>query len=356
MEKRQPKGFNLYNVSLARNWLYALSILMIVFFHCGLKFSNTVINVIKVNCNFAVEIFFILSGISLYFSYSKDENPVQFLKRRLKRLLPYYCVFYFLIFFLKNILQNFNLSQFLLNFSTLDFWLNGLGNVPWFLCGILVIYLAYPLLYNLFFKEYKNKKYYLLVAIVSICFCSYFLIKLLPHLTIFFCRIPSVLIGVSLGKSVAERKTVKWSTIACLFVAFLLSIYLREIGQRLLFNVIYQNLLALILILLFTWIYNFNKRFIPFVNKIEFIGGFTFEIYMTHEKTQELLYEFLMSTNLLSFEYSSPLYQISAIILALIISVGLGKLINFAYKKLEEAFCKKRKSGNFISINDEAKP
>ena len=53
MEKRQPKGFNLYNVSLARNWLYALSILMIVFFHCGLKFSNTVINVIKVNCNFA---------------------------------------------------------------------------------------------------------------------------------------------------------------------------------------------------------------------------------------------------------------------------------------------------------------
>ena len=335
MKNKNNRGFKLYDVSLARNWLYAWAILMIVFLHCGLKFENDIINTIKSNCNYAVEIFFILSGISLYFSYSKNEDPIVFLKRRLKRLLPYYCVFYFAIFFIKNILQNFNLAQFFLNFSTLDFWFNGLGNAPWFLCAILVVYLAYPLLYNLFFKEYKHKKYYLTVAIVAILFSVYLLIKTFPHLGIFFSRVPAVLVGVALGKVVAEKRTIKWSSILCLFAAFLLSVYLRKIGQRLFFDIIYQNLLALTLIILLTLLYKFNQKFLPFINKFGFLGGFTFEIYMTHEKTQEMLYEFLSKTGIASFEYSAVWYQLTAIAIALIISVLLGTLIKWLYKKIE---------------------
>lgn len=353
--KNNHRGFKLYDISVARNWLYAWAILMIVFLHCGLKFESNIVNTIKSNCNYAVEIFFILSGISLYFSYSKNENPTVFLKRRLKRLLPYYCVFYFFVFFIKNILQNFNPAQFLLNFSTLDFWFNGLGNAPWFLCGILVVYLSYPLLYNLFFKEYKHKKYYLTAAIVAILFLTYFLIKVFPHLGIFFSRIPAVLIGVALGKVVFEKRVIKWHTIVCLFVAFLLSVYLRKIGQRLFFDIIYQNLLALTLIVLLTLLYNFNRRFLPFINKFGFLGGFTFEIYMTHEKTQEMLYGFLTGTEIALFEYSAVWYQLSAIVIALGISILLGTLVKRLYEKMELRFRKKNSNEERSSTDSKTK-
>ncbi len=335
------KGFKLYDISIARSWLYAWAILMIVFFHCGLIFKSDIVNTIKSNCNYAVEIFFILSGISLYFSYSKKEEQAPFLKRRFKRLLPYYCIFYFAIFFIKNIIQNFNPAQFLLNFSTLDFWFNGLGNVPWFLCGILVLYLAYPLLYGLFFKEYKNKKYYITVAVVAILFFSYFLMKLFPHLVIFFSRVPAILVGVAFGKAVSEKRVVKWRSIVLLFIAFLFSVYLRKIGQRLLFDIIYQNLLALTLIVLLTLLYKFNEKFLPFVNKLGFLGSFTFEIYMTHEKTQEMLYELLKFLKIGTFEYSNVWYQLIAILLAIAVSVSLGALVKWVYERIERLFRKR---------------
>ncbi len=333
--KESKVRFNLYDISKARNWLYTWAILMIVFFHCGLTFDSDIIRIIKSNCNYAVEIFFILSGISLYFSYSKAEEPIPFLKRRLKRLLPYYCVFYFIIFFIKNIIQNFNPAQFILNFSTLDFWLNGLGNVPWFLCGILAVYLVYPLLYRLFFKQYKNKAYYVTVAIFAILLFTFFVIRVFPHLIIFFSRIPAILIGVGMGKAVAEKRLIKPSTIVLLLIAFLFSIYLRKIGQRLIFDIIYQNLLALTLIVLLTLLYKFNLKFFPVVNKIEFLGMFTFEIYMTHEKTQEMTYEMLTALGVAKFEYSTVWYQLMAILLALIISITLGTIVKKLYKKVE---------------------
>ncbi len=342
MQYKKKSGFELYDVSIARNWLYAWAILMIVFFHCGLIFKSDVVNVIKSNCNYAVEIFFILSGISLYFSYSKKEDSTSFLKRRLKRLLPYYCVFYFIVFFIKNIIQNFNLAQFLLNFSTLDFWFNGLGNAPWFLCGIFVVYLSYPLLYHLFFKEYENKKYCVTVAIVAILFCVYLFMKLFPHLGIFFSRVPAVLIGVSLGKVVAEKRVIKWRTIVLLLVTFLLSVYLRKVGQRLFFDIIYQNLLALTLIVLLTLLYKFNQKFLPFLNKLGFLGCYTFEIYMTHEKTQEMLYEFLKFLGIGTFEYSAVWYQLIAIVTALIVSISLGTLVKFLYEKMDSRFRKRK--------------
>ena len=353
MQDRKKYGFELYDVSIARNWLYAWAILMIVFLHTGLIFKSDVVNIIKSNCNYAVEIFFILSGISLYFSYSKKEDPTSFLKRRLRRVLPYYCVFYFIIFFIKNIIQDFNLAQFLLNFSTLDFWFNGLGNAPWFLCGILVVYLSYPLLYHLFFKEYRNKKYYVTVVIVAILFCVYLFMKLFPHLGIFFSRVPAVLIGIALGKVVAEKRVVKWRTIVLLFVAFLLSVYLRKVGQRLLFDIIYQNLLALTLIVLLTLLHKFNQKFLPFLNKLGFLGGFTFEIYMTHEKTQEMLYEFLKLLGVGAFEYSAVWYQLIAIAIALIVSISLGTLVKILYDKMDCRFRKRGLDKKVVLSNDE---
>lgn len=92
MEKKKF-GYNLNNFSQARMFIYALSIFMIVIFHSGLTIGGSgtfhqILTTTKSYLFYAVDIFFIMSGISLYFSYSKDENPIAFLKRRFKRLLP----------------------------------------------------------------------------------------------------------------------------------------------------------------------------------------------------------------------------------------------------------------------------
>lgn len=165
----KKKTFNLFNISIARNLIYGLSIMWIVFFHSGLEIKSETIKLIKSYGDCGVEIFFILSGISLYFSFSKDENIISFYKRRLLRIIPSYLIVYTTVFLIFDIYQQHNIKQFLLDISMLDFWLHGLGRVPWFIAGIIVFYLLYPFIYRLLYNEYELKKFILpLVLLLSL--------------------------------------------------------------------------------------------------------------------------------------------------------------------------------------------
>ena len=80
------KKFNLDLISYNRNTIYGLSILWIMFFHSSLTFQREWINNIKKLGECGVDVFLFVSGISLYFSYTKNQNIKDFYRKRIQRI------------------------------------------------------------------------------------------------------------------------------------------------------------------------------------------------------------------------------------------------------------------------------
>lgn len=319
---------DLKSISYARNFIYGIAILWIVFYHCGLNININFFKIIKQYGDCAVEIFFFMSGCCLYFSYTKMSNPLLFYKKRLKRVLPYYLIFYGIVFIYFNLTKDFNIKQFLLNYSLLDFWINGLGNAPWFLAGIIGFYILYPFLYKLLFNKYRFKWFYITISLIITTLLSVYLSIKYVHLRIFIYRIPIFLIGTLMGKIVYENRGLKLYQLLILILFLILGYNLfnhyRDIA---IYKNIYYVPLSLTIVIGLSFLFLFNQKYIGFVNKIlGFIGMFTLEIYLTHEKVQENLMRILEVFNV-NVEFNNTFYQLSSIIIAFLISIFLSMAI-----------------------------
>lgn len=327
----------LKEISKARKFIYGLTIFMIVFYHAGFEINNSFLKFIKSYMDIGVEIFFFMSGVSLYFSYIKTSSPLTFYKRRLVRVMPYYLVFYGIVFIYFNIIKDFNILQFLLNYTMLDFWIHGLGNSPWFLAAIIIFYFIYPLFFKIFFKD--NKRVYKIIFMASIVSIMVLLIWLCPHLRIFAFRIPIFFIGCFMGKLVYENKlfTVKHLLMLITSIVVTLIIYIKFKNIIGLNNLLYIPL-SFIIVLFMTLLHKLNNICLKLINIIiGFFGGYTLEIYLTHEKVQENLYKIL---NLFKIELNNAIYNLLSILVALVISISLSflikTLINTIYNKKEK--------------------
>ena len=329
---------NLQDISCARNFIYGLSILWIVFYHCGLNVTNYVLQTVKSYGDCAVEIFFFMSGCCLYFSYVKKPSPLEFYKKRLLRTLPYYLIFYGVVFVYFNLIKTPNVGQFFLNYTMLDYWLHGLGNSPWFLAAILVFYALYPLIYKVFFGNHKRKWIYVAVFLSVLTAASVTLSVYFTHLRIFLYRIPIFLLGCVAGKFVYEGREFKFYhgliLFACLIVGKVLFVQFKDVSVL---RNLYYLPLSLTVTLIFSQVYKFNSIFCSVVNKpIEYVGTFSLEIYLTHEKVQENVIRILNGWNI-EVSFNNTWYQLSCIALAIGISIGLALLIRLVINA-----CKKR--------------
>jgi len=320
----------LQDISKARNFIYGFAIIWIMFFHCGLSPSTNFLTDIKSHGNCGVEIFFLLSGICLYYSYAKNKDTLEFYKRRAKRLFPPYIIIYGIVFICFDLIATFNIGQFLLDITMLDFWLHGLGRVPWFMNAIIVFYLLYPLIYKVIFNEKKTKKILGIITLILISITVIILIvKFAPHIRIFAARIPIFIIGCFAGKYVYENRSVKlWH---------ILLLILLLIGTGVLFHFtpkiwwtrnLYYIFLSSSLVLLLSQIFKLFDRFAPFMNKpLMFLGTITLEIYLCHEKIQENLFKFLRWCGI-SVEFSTVWYQFLCIGLAIFVAFAVNRIVS----------------------------
>ena len=79
-------------VSKYRNQIMGLAILWIILFHTGMSLPFP-LSQLKQQGFGGTDIFIFLSGFGLYYSLKKDNNPIEFYKRRLTRVLPAYIPF-----------------------------------------------------------------------------------------------------------------------------------------------------------------------------------------------------------------------------------------------------------------------
>lgn len=236
-------------VSKYRTELMGCSILGIILFHwyenCMIhgKSINFILHLFSLGNRF-VEVFLILSGMGLYYSFKKQENIKTFYLRRITKLLPTYLILgipYWIYF--DCFLNKMNIGQVFIDISFISFITEG-NRRFWFIGLILGLYLFFPIFYKII---YKNVNEWIGVGEILIL---YFL--------------TTILIWKS-SPTVYANIEVAWGRIPCFIVGIVLGLIF------LLILIIMMNALECFLI--------YEK----FIRKIlAFLGNITMEVYILH--------------------------------------------------------------------------
>ncbi len=140
---------------------------LIMFFHLWINiFSNVIVlgkveSFIKNVSYYGVDIFFMMSAISMYHSMHKDDDIKHFYKKRRTRLLlPWLvCGIWMAIDSKWSLLTLFK------NITGINFFFKSIYSFKWYMIAISLVYLLFPFYYKLF-NKIKDKRLFTLVFIV----------------------------------------------------------------------------------------------------------------------------------------------------------------------------------------------
>jgi len=293
---------NFSSFSLYRNAIYGVAAIWIVLFH-GIILPKLEIDpslsFFAETCqlgNVSVDIFLLLSGIGLYFAYSKKPKLGSFYYKRVVRVyLPYLLIampfFVYVCFFL----QNNNIGLFFQALFTVNYWTGQRGPIEfWYVSAILVFYLIYPLIYKFIF--YKDKNALLRTAIlvtlsIALCFILFFTApkvfsffdKVLPRFTVF-------IIGCYMGRPVKQKK--KFSVLvliaSVIVVAAAYPLYARG-GLSGIWRRYYGSLTGIALTFMLAQMFVVLSK-IKLDKFFAFFGAFSLEIYIATIGARTMFY------------------------------------------------------------------
>lgn len=314
-------------ISNYRNHLMALAMLWIAIFHATMWFPIKAINFIVKTAGYGgLDIFLFLSGFGLYYSYKKNSNYINFIIKRVIRILPSFipaiiiaCAYY-----------GYSITDTLLELTMLRFWIFG-DLLLWFVPAIMVLYLFFPGYMKLFTKN---------PLVVTICFVILsimFSFLFWEHsLIIFFTRIPIFIIGIYFGYlGFMDRQINNWGISIiislCLLGFCLLFYFFHTYGSFMWSHGLYWYPFILIVpgvIILLCLILNHIS---VLKKQLYYLGTISFEFYLFHELFIKLF---------INLEESLPnnsygiLYNLLIIILTLTFSLTYKYMIQLCSSRL----------------------
>lgn len=332
--------FSLDLISEYRSELFGLSILSIIVFH----FFNHV----KENCSgwvsvpatlydniissVGVDCFVFLSGMGLFFSLMKDNNIRSFYSKRLKRVVVPYAIWGAAFWIVKDLLAlNLGFAELLYDFSLLSFWLEG-TRVLWYIGFIVIMYLAFPLIFR-FLNSEKHSLLRLLI-LLAVCLGATAALKLLlpevyDNIEIAVGRIPIFLIGTYMGRRIYRHEQFGIGDAILLASGIVLHIFAILIRYDVIpldigFERYEFGLFSISLIYFFVWI--LSKLRLKMLNTLlKNIGALSLELYMTH----------VTIDNLMRF-CGYPTYEIRYYLICIALSVIFSLLLHFSLKNTQK--------------------
>ncbi len=215
------KTFNLFAISEARNVIFGIATLWIGLFHSDYlndtisfyiksDFIAEPLKFIRGTGNVGVDMFLFLSGIGLYFSFTKDSHVLSFWKKRLMRVLPSAFLIATFYFSLRYVNGRFSSGPlyYVLRETFLYFFVKG-ERVFWFISLILLMYLVFPI----FYKIIDKWKAWGMIVLVAVIIAGTFAVRAIApgvysNVEIALCRIPVFVIGIWAGRFVMEKKEI----------------------------------------------------------------------------------------------------------------------------------------------------
>lgn len=299
--------------------LMGLAICFVMWFHTYYEIKNPFLSYIKGLSDIGVDLFMLLSGFSIAYSFSRNSNMKSYYKKRLMRILPKYFIVFIIVYTYYYIIRNHgNWIDVVYNLFFLNFFIDNSAYI-WFIPAILLLYTILPFYYICTTK--LPILYYLpYLIIILLCICVILNIKIHNHLLLF--RLPIFLIGINTCKYISSKTISNYPNILYNIIgiiSFILCYYCMKINSELynLKYILYIPIVAMIVI-------NYQRIF--FIDKIlVFLGGITLELYLVHERIQIILVDFIKEKFLLC---------IISISISIFISYIFSKLYNKIYAKL----------------------
>lgn len=300
-----------------------ISILLILFYHTGIAFFGDV----------GVELFFVLSGIGLTFSLSKNYCIKDFLKKRFVRIIPTYLA----VVIPASIIYRDRLQTGILStIFQIDTIKGSMGFMTWwFIVMICFLYLIAPLLYRI--KSHVS----IGVLVALLFFFSFGYLDKWPINVAFLLRLPIVVMAIPLGKYLLLNSIPKgnsWGAFSvCLFVSliFVTTVYLLKLN----YIITPWNLQIIFLIYFFAALpllvlSAYSLQFIEdqlggaiLLRLFNFLGSITLELYLVHEYFCKEIASYICTYWLAS----AVLSIIIAIFVAYVCHVCMNRLIQISF-------------------------
>ena len=230
------KDIELQNISRYRGELMGAAMLFVILFHVGLPREDAFYGLRRIG-NIGVDMFLFLSGVGLWFSWTKRPSLKHFFTRRYLRIYPAWliiaCLFYIPDFlgprqFSTNIIDL--LGDVLI---TWDFWLHDELSF-WYIPATMMLYLFAPAYMQLIIKHPVYR--WLPVVMIMWCILVQYVTPIhaaVGHLEIFWSRVPIFFIGINFGKAVKEKRCMDgaslWLIMLVFVMAFASSVFLEQV-------------------------------------------------------------------------------------------------------------------------------
>lgn len=278
-------------ISRYKSALMGIAILIVVYghyfyYHSGLQVYQN-LNITMWYTIGSVDIFIFLSGFGIWRSLSKNDNPLQFMGRRLGRLLPSYLPFILIFCGFCFLVGTMNKWQVLGNLTTFGWWAQMGSQFNWYIPSLIVMYLLSPLFYHII-KAYEKKSLWVIPFLWLLCAGC-----VGTSLMIGVSRFPVYFLGMYLGKEAAEgkkpsRRHLQLSGIAAVISMIALYVLVKVIPDGLSRYGFWWHpyLFSTPGCLYFTsWCLQKHEKWAPTraLNRfLSFLGGKSFEIYLWH--------------------------------------------------------------------------
>ena len=272
------------SLTINREVLMGIGIIMVVLYHynTGLSFQKLFYPGFM-----GVDIFLFISGYGLCRSLNNNDI-FTFYKRRLTRIMPMFLLLSLVTCSLYVINGGqLSLSGWILSMSSLSYWVDGGIFIDWYLCGLLALYLFFPVLFRL--PTYWG----ILLCIAACCASIYY--NLEWYHSCFLLRLPIFYLGICCYKFNCARTYER----SLLFFAsggvILTVLWFKGIVHT--YTIIYP--FAPFFILVISWLVSKSNR----DNSIlKWFGNHSIEIYVTNCIVMRLIsYEWMVFPSVMYF-------------------------------------------------------
>ncbi len=286
------KTVEIFDLSKYRGALMGAAMLIIILFHMPLSRTSTWFGLARCG-NVGVDMFLFLSGIGLWYAWTKNPSFRHFYWRRYIRIYPAWLIVAS-VFYIDNYLTAkgggyspniFHLvANILVNWS---FW--RIDDLTfWFIPSIMMMYSFAPL-YMRLIRRHPVWRWMPLLALLWYALVRYYtpLWGAVGHVEIFWSRIAVFLLGVNCGVWVQEKRSFESSGWIIIAVTFVMSLWLCvsiEASRRSAFPPLIERYAYIPLSVSGMFLLCALFRILPqwCLRVFSFIGGISLELYLVH--------------------------------------------------------------------------
>lgn len=304
-------------ISKNRQTLMGISIIAILLYHAYVWITPQDINLLRIfTYGYAgVDIFMFLSGWGLCYSYYKN-NISSFYYRRFKRIFPLTILSGLIVsLFVYRYEESFTYWDIICTISTLYYY--GLGGAywNWFIPGIIILYISFPIL--LYFSKKLGLYFFTIVNITIILIIWGYQVDW--RYSCLICRLPIFVTGIMVYLNQKNEDN--------LVYLFMINMFFFIISCS--FNLSDYYLTATFCPLLLLSLY-YLKNIILTITIIERMGKYTLEIFLGNSISYYVLHVFIRYNNnlyleLLVYIISTFFWTLVYIYLNRIIQIGKDK-------------------------------